>query len=202
MPCPHPIPGAYSVLPRFPYFLLALFVNLIFLHGPPASGKYTIGRELAALTGFELYHNHIVVDEVLQHHAFGTPAFVAARDHAWRRHLGAAALEPGRRLIFTFSPENTVPQTFVDWLFHEVPQQDGQLHSVALRLGEVEIESRLDSEQRRGFRKLTDHTLYRKLRDEGAFTRPRIPHTELILDCSHLSAGAAAARIARHFHLT
>jgi hypothetical protein len=176
-------------------------VILLFLHGPPASGKYTIGRELAALTGFELYHNHIVVDQVLQHHDFGTPGFVAAREHAWRQHLGTAASEPGRRLLFTFSPENTVPQSFIDWLFQEVPRHGGRLHSVTLRLGESEIEARLDSEQRRGFRKLTDHTVYRKLRDAGAFTRPRIPHTELILDCEHLSAVAAAARIARHFHL-
>jgi len=175
-------------------------VILVFLHGPPASGKYTVGRELAALTGFELYHNHLVVDEVLQHHAFGTPAFVAARDHAWRHHLGTAS-ETDRRLIFTFNPENTVPQAFIDWLFHEVSRYGGHLHSIALRLGEEAIEARLDSEQRRGFRKLTDHSLYRKLRDEGAFTRPHLPRTDLILDCEHLSAVAAAARIARHFHL-
>ncbi len=174
---------------------------LLFLHGPPASGKYTIGRELAARTGFELYHNHLVVDEVLQHHAFGSPEFVAARDHAWRTHLGAAAVEARRRMIFTFSPENTVPQAFVDWLFHLVPEHGGRLLSVGLRLSEAGLESRLASEQRRGFRKLTDHTLYRKLRDEGAFSRPRIPRTDLLLDSENASAIDSAARIARHFHL-
>lgn len=174
---------------------------LVFLHGPPASGKYTIGRELAARTGCELYHNHLVVDEVLAHHEFGTPEFVAARDHAWRTHLGAAAQESNRRLIFTFNPENSVPQAFIDWLFHEVPARGGHLHSVALRLSEEAIEARLASEQRRGFRKLTDHTLYRQLRDTGAFTRPRIPRTDLVLDSEHASALDSAARIARHFHL-
>lgn len=176
-------------------------VILVFLHGPPASGKYTIGRELAALTGFEFYHNHLVVDEVLQRHAFGTPEFIAARDHAWRLHLGTAAREVHRQLLFTFNPENTVPQAFIDWLFHEVPARGGHLHSVGLRLSEESIEARLTTEQRRGFRKLTDHTLYRKLRDEGAFSRPLIPRTDLVLDCEHLSAVESAARIARHFHL-
>lgn len=175
---------------------------LIFLHGPPASGKYTIGRELAALTGFELYHNHLVVDDVLQRHAFGSPEFIQARDHAWRTHLGAAARELHRRLIFTFSPENTVPQAFIDWLFREVPARNGHLHSVALQLGEEAIEARLAGEQRRGFRKLTDHALYRRLRDAGAFTRPIIPRSDLVLDSEHLSAVETAARIARHFHLT
>ena len=177
-------------------------MNLVFIYGAPATGKYTVAKELAALTGAELYHNHLVVDEVLQHHAFGTPGFIAARDAAWRKHLGTAASETHRRLIFTFSPENTVPQTFIDWLFREVPAHDGQLHSVALRLSEEAIEARLASEQRRGFRKLTDHTLYQKLRDEGAFSRPRIPRTDLVLDTERLSAIDAAARIKRHFHLT
>ena len=174
---------------------------LVLLHGPPASGKYTIGRELAARTGFELYHNHLVVDEVLRHHAFGSPEFVADRDHAWRTHLGAAAGEAHRRLIFTFNPENTVPQEFVDWLFREVPARGGRLHSVALRLSEAAIEARLDGEQRRGFRKLTDHALYRKLRDAGAFSRPRIPRTDLVLDGETLTAIQAAPRLERHFHL-
>ena len=35
---------------------------LLFLHGPPASGKLTIARELKTLTGFQLFHNHLAVD--------------------------------------------------------------------------------------------------------------------------------------------
>ncbi|HWA27297.1 MAG TPA: hypothetical protein VG734_16710 [Lacunisphaera sp.] len=175
---------------------------LVFLHGPPASGKYTVGREIAALTDFELYHNHLVVDEVLKVHVFGTAEFVAARDQAWRLHLGAAARDPNRRLIFTFNPENTVPQAFVDWLFHEVPARGGHLYSVRLELSEEAIEDRLASEQRRGFRKLTDHALYRQLRDSGAFATPRIPRTDLVLDSEHASAVESARRIIRHFHFT
>jgi hypothetical protein len=33
-------------------------VQLVFLYGPPGVGKYTIGVELAARTGFRLLHNH------------------------------------------------------------------------------------------------------------------------------------------------
>jgi hypothetical protein len=32
-------------------------MHLGFLHGAPATGKYIVGCELAALMGFELYHN-------------------------------------------------------------------------------------------------------------------------------------------------
>jgi len=83
-------------------------MRLVFIHGPAAAGKYTVAKELAALTGFELYHNHLVVDEVLKVHAFGRRA-------SWRSATGAggnfSAQFPGpgpADIIFTFNPENTV----------------------------------------------------------------------------------------------
>jgi cytidylate kinase len=39
-------------------------MKLLFLYGPAASGKLTIARELTTLTGFALFHNHLVVDAV------------------------------------------------------------------------------------------------------------------------------------------
>jgi hypothetical protein len=176
-------------------------VHLLFLHGPAAAGKYTVGRELAALTGFELFHNHLVVDEVLKQHAFGTPGFVAERDRRWREHLAAAAADSRRRLIFTFNPENTVPQAFIDWLFNDLSARGATLHSVGLVLSEAAIEARLATDQRKGFRKLTDLALYRQLRDSGTFATPVIPHTDLTLDTERLSPAASAAQIAAHFHL-
>ena len=68
-------------------------MHLVFLHGPAAAGKYTVAKELAALTGFELYHNHLVVDAVLRQHPFGTPGFVTMRDRLWREFF---AQSPGR----------------------------------------------------------------------------------------------------------
>jgi hypothetical protein len=172
-------------------------MELVFLHGPAAAGKYTVGRELAALTGFELYHNHLVVDEVLKAHAFGTPGFVAERDRRWRGHLTAAATT-GRRLVFTFNPENSVPQAFIDWLFNEL---GATLHSVALKLSEAAVEARLATDQRKQFRKLVDLDLYRQLRACGTFSTPVIPRTELVIDTEKFPPAESAAQIARHFKL-
>ncbi len=181
--------------------LAGFFMHLVFLFGAPATGKYTVGRELAALTGFELYHNHLVVDDVLQRHAFGSPGFVAERDRAWRAHLSAAPTRNLAGLIFTFNPENTVPQEFIDWLFTALPTGRVQLHSIELRASEREIVSRLSTQQRRGFRKLADPLLYERLRAEGAFLSPRIPRCDLRLDTGELCAPDAAQRIAAHFKL-
>jgi hypothetical protein len=37
-------------------------MRLVYIHGPAASGKLTVGRELQKLSGFALFHNHLVVD--------------------------------------------------------------------------------------------------------------------------------------------
>lgn len=174
-------------------------MHLVFLHGAPATGKYTIARELAALTGYELYHNHLVVDDVLKRHAFGTPDFVSERDSAWRAHLAAAARRPTGGLIFTFNPENSVPQAFITWLFDTLPAEtDTRLSSIEIAASEAAIESRLATTQRRGFRKLTDLALYRQLRDAGAFRSPTIPRTDLRLDSEALGPTDAARMIAAH----
>jgi hypothetical protein len=173
-------------------------VKLVFLHGPAAAGKYTVGRALAALNSFELYHNHLVVDEVLQRHAFGTPGFVAERDRRWREHFTQAARDGNRQLIFTFNPESSVPQAFIDWLFQGL---DGVVHSVALTLSEAAIESRLALAQRKQFRKLADVGLYRQLRDSGSFATPVIPRTDLVIDTEHTAPADSAARIAAYFQL-
>lgn len=172
-------------------------MKLVFLHGPAAAGKFTVGRELAALTGFELYHNHLVVDEVLQEHAFGTPGFIAERDRRWRAHFTAAA-RTDRRLIFTFNPENSVPQAFIDWLFHDL---GATVYSVELKLSDAAIEARLATDQRKEFRKLVDLELYRRLRDAGTFATPVIPRTDLVINTEHTAPTVSAAYIARHFDL-
>lgn len=177
-------------------------MHLVFLYGAPATGKYTVGQELAALTGFELFHNHIVVDAVLQRHAFGTSEFIAERDAGWRAHLTHAveARPPG--LISTFNPENTVPAAFIDWLFHDLAEAEGvTMHSIKLHASEAQIADRLGSAQRRKFHKLTDVRLYAQLRADGAFDQPKIPRTDLRIDTGTVTAPLAARRIADHFHL-
>ena len=48
---------------------------LVFLIGPPAVGKMTVGAELARRTGLPLYHNHLSIEAVLPVFEYGSPAF-------------------------------------------------------------------------------------------------------------------------------
>ena len=175
---------------------------LLFIYGRPATGKLSIARKLVTLTDFQLYHNHLAVDEALQLHVFGTPGFIEKREQLWRSFFVKAAREQPRGLIFTFNPENSVPQSFIDWLFGGWAAT-GQVRMISIELlaRETTIESRLDASQRKHFKKLTDVALYRQLKLKGVFNSPVIPQTDLRVDTDRLSADESARQIVAHFDL-
>jgi len=41
-------------------------MKMIYLYGPPASGKLTIAKQLAKMTGYKLFHNHLINDVALE----------------------------------------------------------------------------------------------------------------------------------------
>ena len=76
--------------------------TLVFIVGPPAVGKMTVGRELARRTGLRLFTNHDTVDLVMRFFPFGSPPYdrrVGEFRRGIMREVAASGL-PG--LIFTF----------------------------------------------------------------------------------------------------
>src|SRR5262245_61805419 len=77
-------------------------MDLIFLHGPAASGKLTVARELVTLTGFRLFHNHLVVDALTAVFGFGTAPFIRLREHPY------SPQEAARKICDFFSLQQSV----------------------------------------------------------------------------------------------
>ena len=149
-------------------------MKLIFLHGAPAVGKLTIGRELAALTGFRLFHNHLTVDLVSSLFPFGSEPFVHLREQIWLAAFSEAARN-NVSLIFTFNPERTVRESFVQDAIELVEGAGGKVVFVELTCAEQELEDRLDDATRKEFGKLASVEQYRTLKDLGAFQFPKLP---------------------------
>jgi hypothetical protein len=74
--------------------------TLIYIYGPPASGKLTVATRLSELTGIPLFHNHLTVNAVTPIFAFGSPPFTEAVQ-AMRRGVFKAAAKAGVSLIYT-----------------------------------------------------------------------------------------------------
>jgi hypothetical protein len=168
-------------------------VNLVFLHGPAAAGKLTVGRELSRLTGYRLFHNHLVVDAVTAVFDFGSESFVRLREEMWLAVFREAALR-NTSLIFTFSPERTVRESFVEEAVAAVEEAGGRVRFVGLTCADSELERRVEDASRAQFGKLRSKTLFQELRAEGAFDYPKLP-SDLDIDTGKLTPAEAALRI-------
>jgi hypothetical protein len=172
---------------------------LVFIHGAPAVGKLTIARELAGLTGFALFHNHLTVDLVSSLFAFGTPAFVSLREHIWLAAFAEAARNDSS-LIFTFNPERTVNEEFIQKTIDVVAAAGGRVVFVELTCTQEELERRMEEPSRKEFGKLASLEQYRSLKNEGAFEFPKLP-SEISIDSTNQSPAVTAKVISDHLAL-
>src|SRR5215208_513243 len=89
-------------------------MKLIFLHGLPGVGKLTVARELAKLTGYKVFHNHLAVDLVESLFEFGSRPFVELREEIWHTVFARAVSANLDGLIFTFAFDRTVRGGFIE----------------------------------------------------------------------------------------
>jgi hypothetical protein len=175
-------------------------MQLIFIHGPAASGKLTVARALAGLTGLPLFHNHLVVDAVGAVFPFGSEQFVRLRESFWLTVFREAAAA-GRSLIFTFNPELSVEPGFPDRARAAVSEFGGTMPTVRLILPWEEQERRIDNESRGEFGKLRSLDLLRQLRDNFAAAEAAMPPADITIDTMKVQPDAAARMIVERLGL-
>ncbi|MFS8085787.1 MAG: AAA family ATPase [Acidobacteriota bacterium] len=171
-------------------------MKLVFLHGPPAVGKLAVARELARLTGYKLFHNHLTVDLVSSLFAFGSGPFIRLREKMWLAAFHEAAAN-NVSLIFTFNPERTVRDRFIQDALEAVQSEGGKVVFVELTCAEDELERRIVHPSRAEFGKLRSLEQYRNLKTDGAFNFPSLPEG-LSLDTTHHPAAETARLISEY----
>lgn len=169
-------------------------MHCIFIHGPAASGKLTVAAALQSLSGLPLHHNHLAVDAALSLFPFGSEGFVRLREQIWLSAFREASAA-GQSFIFTFNPEASVRRSLIDSLMQIVEAVNGQVFFVELTCSQAEIERRIEAADRAKHRKLNSLSLYRELRDSGAFTFPALPAPLLSLATDELTPQEAAVAI-------
>ena len=169
--------------------------QLVVIYGPPASGKLTVARQLSRLTNLKIFHNHLTVDLLLSVFEFGSPAFVALREQIWLSvMLEACVTKTG--LIFTFAPERTVSDGFLNRLVDEARSCGADVRLVELVCSEHAIEQRLADSSRKAFGKLSSLEEYRRLRAAGVFEVPNTLTPDLVIDTVVVSPEDSATLIA------
>jgi len=184
---------------------------LLFVVGPPAVGKMSVGQAIAERTGLRLFHNHIAIELAVRYFDFGTPAFHRI-DGAIRRLVieeVAASDLPG--LVFTYVWAFNLPEDqavveeyakpFRDrgarvlFVELEAPQAE-RLRRIAGVSRLAEKPSRRDLDAAR--RDLLDDDARYQLNSGGKFDgRPDY----LRINNTHLTPGEVAERVIEHFAL-
>lgn len=169
-------------------------MQVIFIHGPAAAGKFTIGSVVSDRLGLPLFHNHLTVDLVSSLYEFGTKAFSQLREAIWLESFSSASAA-GRSFVFTFHPEASVAPDLVTRLQACVEENGGQVQYIELACDDEVLLDRIGNEDRRRFGKLSDPDLFINLQAQGSFDYPPLPEPLLRLRTDALSAEEAASQI-------
>ncbi len=172
-------------------------MKLIFIYGLPATGKLTIAQELVAITGYKLFHNHLVVDLLQTVFEFGSPEFIALREEMWLSIFVQASRARLPGLIFTFAPEATVRPAFISNTVSTVAAEGGEVDFIELTCPLPELKRRMGGLSRLQYKKLTSVPLFEQLHEEGSFNASYMPAPKVSIDTSENQPARAALQIAR-----
>ena len=105
-------------------------------------------------------------------------------------------------MIFTFNPENSVRQNFIQKTIEVVTPAGGEVLFVEVVCDPVELERRMDTPERRNHKKLVSLELFRELQTKGVFDSPKMPKPHLTLNSTRTSPRENAQMIAARFSLS
>jgi len=176
-------------------------MKLIFIYGPPASGKLTVATELAKLTGFKLFHNHVSIQFVQSIFEFGTKTFWRLTGKYRLEMLEEAARE-GIDTIFTFVySKGATDDKFVKQAVQNVRTHGGRVHFVRLYCERKELVKRVKASRRKRMGKVSTEKLLSDLFRKYSLDFQIPFHRSLSIDTTSRAASSSAKLIARQYKL-
>lgn len=176
-------------------------MTLVFLYGPPAVGKYTVGKTLARLTGYRLFHNHLTADVVEEIIDRGTPEFGRAVRKIRLDLIAIAASSKIPGLIFTFVYLHPKDIGEVRRYASTVRRFGGRVFFVKLTAGTETLERRVIRADRKRFGKISSRSKLRTLIERHDFTTSIPGVSSLTIDTTKTQPQQTALKIQKFYHL-
>jgi hypothetical protein len=110
-------------------------MKFVVISGPPAVGKMTVGRELARLTGFKLFHNHLVMEPVLEIFDYEHPSHRKLVNEFRTRMLEeiAASEFPGAIFTYVWAFNLKADETYIERLCDIFRKRNAEIFFVELQ---------------------------------------------------------------------
>lgn len=176
-------------------------MNLIFIYGPPATGKLTVAKELKKLTKYSLFHNHHTVDLVGSVFEFGTKIFFDLNAKFRLELFKTAAKEKVKGVIFTCCYAPPQDNKFVRDVKKTVEKYKGKVKFVHLTCDISELKKRIKGESRKKHAKIKNFAKLEKSLKKWRLYE-KIPFVKnLEIDNTKKSAKLVAKEIKKHYKL-
>jgi shikimate kinase len=165
-------------------------MKLIFLYGPPASGKLTVAELLSKRTGITLFHNHMVHDMLKVLFPFENEELTHTRSHLARKfrlEIIEEAAKNNVSFITTFGQTQRDYKEYFRAVKKAVEDNNGEVVFIQLLPTKEALLDRVESPSRIG-KKLDSKDIYSQLLEEHSGFMDSYPDIEhLRIDNSNLS---------------
>lgn len=123
-------------------------MKLIYLHGPPAVGKFTIAKELENLAGCKLFHNHLTIDVVRPLFEFGSENFWGLVQKLRLICFEAVAKHDAGNIIYTSCYDHPGDLPFIESIEAVLSSVGGEFIPVFLQCDFADLEKRVTGSSR------------------------------------------------------
>jgi len=156
-------------------------MNLILLHGAPASGKYTVAKALSALRGYPLLHNHLSVDLALAvYNSIEDADFFDFVGTLRTQCIEKACLNKLENLIVTLCYDDQSDAHILAQWIDIIEAHNGNFYPVYLQVDPAELARRAISHSRIGTHKIHSIELLQETLAKYAFTPIKHPNTVIV----------------------
>ena len=176
-------------------------MKLIIIHGPPAAGKLTVSEELAARTGFKVFHNHLSIDCVKPVFEFGTPPFGRLVEKIRVETIAEAARE-GVDIVHTFVYVKGADDANFERIIAAAEDNGGEVGIVLLAPTIDELKRRVTNERRAEIGKVATLELLESLYEKYDLVSTFPGRDTLAIDNTSLLPSDTAERIIDHYAIT
>jgi hypothetical protein len=172
-------------------------MNLLFLYGPPATGKLTIAEELSKLTGYSVFHNHLTRDLVQSLYPGNVMDHYDLVD-ALREDVMKYCAQNNTDLIFTFVYDGPEDDEVVSQRVNTVTENGGNVLFVELTAPYDVLLHRVGNESRKQHKKIHDPEHLASLLETKAYGS--VPYDNILkVDTSVMNPVQSADLITKHF---
>lgn len=176
-------------------------MNLIVLYGPPGVGKLTVAKELAKLTDYKVFHNHLTIEPLAALFEWGSKPYNRLVHKLRFELLEAAARAKVKGVIFTFVYAAEADDVELHQLVHLMKRNKSETFFVQLTCNQQELEKRITKRDRRQYNKIRHIKNLRHLMNKYETMKVAPFPNTISINNTNLSARLAAVIIKRHWKL-